>query len=438
MTRPLFIANARLLDPATRLDARGAILVSRAEPRGPDDCGGEILAVGPNVEAPADAEVLDAGGLCLMPGLIDMRVVTGEPGAEHKETFKSAGRAAAAGGVTTLVVTPNTAPVIDDVSLVDFVLRRATARGHVRIHPSAALTKGLEGRAMSEIGLLAEAGAVLFSNGDVPITDSRLLRRALAYASAFDALVAHRPEDPYLAAGGCMNEGEFAGRLGLPGIPAAAETIMVERDLALAELTGGRLLLDLLSSARSLAPLERAKARGVRAHASVSIHHLTLNELEVGDYRTFAKLSPPLRGESDRLALVEAVASGLIDVVVSGHDPRPAEDKRLPFDEAAFGAAALETLLPGLLSLHHNGEAPLLEVLAAVTSRPAALLGLPQGRLAVGAPADLALVNLDAPFRFDIANLRSKSRNSPFDGKLLQGRVVRTFVGGEAVFPPQS
>jgi dihydroorotase len=433
--RPLLVKNARLLDPASRLDRPGDILVDVASLRGPDDPGGKILAIGADLKAPNECDVLDASGLALMPGLVDLRVVTGEPGAEHKETFKSAGRAAAAGGVTTLVVMPNTQPVIDDVSLVDFVLRRATARGHVRILPAAALTKGLDGTAISEIGLLAEAGAVLFSNGDAPITDSRLLRRALAYASAFDALVAHRPQDPWLAAGGCMHEGEFAGRLGLPGIPAAAEAIVVERDLALCELARGRLLLDMLSSARSLDPLARAKACGVRACASVSVHHLTLNELEIGDYRTFAKLTPPLRSEDDRLALVDAVLSGLIDVVVSGHDPRPAEDKRLPFDEAAFGAAALETLLPGLLSLHHGSDAPLLDLIAAVTCRPADLLGLPQGRLTIGAPADLVLVDLAAPFRFDVSTLRSKSRNSPFDGKLLQGRVVRTLVGGETVYP---
>ena len=428
------ILNARVLDPATGRDERGGILFETRAPRGPDDLGGAILDVGPHVKAPADTTVIDADGRALMPGLVDLRVVTGEPGAEHKETFKSAGRAAAAGGVTTMVVMPNTKPVIDDASLVDFVLRRATARGHVRILPAAALTKGLEGRAMSEIGLIAEAGAVLFSNGDTPVTDSRVLRRALAYASTFDALVAHRPEDPHLAAGGVMHEGEFAGRLGLPGIPAIAESIMVERDLALAEVTGGRLLLDLLSTARSLEPLARAKAKGVRAHASVSIHHLTLNELEIGDYRTFAKLSPPLRSEDDRRALVDAVAGGLIDVIVSGHDPRPAEDKRLPFDEAAFGAAALETLLPAALSLHHNGEVDLIALLAALTVRPADLIGLPQGRLAPGAPADLILVDLHAPFRCDVAELLSKSRNSPFDGRLFQGRVTQTFVGGETVF----
>ena len=421
--RTTLIRNVRILDPASGRDEIGSLLFSEA-----------ILDIGPRVEA-SDADVIDGAGLALMPGLIDMRVVIGEPGAEHKETFKSAGRAAAAGGVTTLVQMPNTTPVIDDQSLVDFVLRRGPARTGVRILPAAALTKGLEGEAMTEIGLLAEAGAVMFSNGDRQIADSRVLRRALAYATTFNALVAHRPEDPYLAAGGVMNEGELAARLGLPGIPAAAEVIMAERDLALAELTGGRLLLDMLSSAHTLEPLRRAKARGVNAFASVSVHHLTLNELDVDGYRTFAKLSPPLRSETDRVALGAAVQDGLIDVIVSGHDPRPAEDKRLPFDEAAFGATALETLLPGILSLHHNGGAPLLPLLKAVTQRPAELLGLPQGRLAKGAPADLILVDLGKPYRLDSEKLLSKSKNSPFDEKLLQGMVQRTFVGGKTVYP---
>ncbi|MES1198542.1 MAG: dihydroorotase [Pseudomonadota bacterium] len=423
MSRPTLIRNARVLDPASGRDEVGSLLFSDT-----------ILDVGPRVEASV-ADVIDGSGLALMPGLIDMRVVIGEPGAEHKETFKSAGRAAAAGGVTTLVQMPNTTPVIDDQSLVDFVLRRGPARTGVHILPAAALTKGLEGEMMTEIGLLAEAGAVMFSNGDRQIADSRVLRRALSYATTFGALVAHRPEDPYLAAGGVMHEGELAARLGLPGIPAAAEVIMAERDLALAELTGGRLLLDMLSSAHTLEPLRRAKARGVNAFASVSVHHLTLNELDVDGYRTFAKLSPPLRSETDRVALGAAVQDGLIDVIVSGHDPRPAEDKRLPFDEAAFGATALETLLPGLLSLHHNGGAPLLPLLKAVTQRPAELLGLPQGRLKKGAPADLILVDLGKPYRLDSEKLLSKSKNSPFDEKLLQGVVQRTFVGGKMVFP---
>jgi dihydroorotase len=423
MSRPTLIRNARIIDPASGFDGQGSILF-----------GETILDVGPRVDA-RDAEIIDADGLALMPGLIDMRVVIGEPGAEHKETFKSAGRAAAAGGVTTLVQMPNTTPVIDDQSLVDFILRRGAARTGVHILPAAALTHGLEGQVMTEIGLLADAGAVLFSNGDKQVNDSRVMRRALAYATAFGALVAHRPEDPFLAMGGVMHEGELAARLGLPGIPAAAEVIMAERDLALAELTGGRLLLDMLSSAQTLAPLKRAKERGVKAVASVSVHHLALNEMDVDGYRTFAKLSPPLRSEDDRVALGLAVQDGLIDVIVSGHDPRPAEDKRLPFDEAAFGATALETLLAGVLSLHHNGGVPLMPLLRAMTVRPAEILNLPQGRLAKGAPADMILVDLGKPFRLDSEKLLSKSKNSPFDEKLLQGVVQRTFVAGKSVYP---
>jgi|CXWL01.1.fsa_nt_gi dihydroorotase len=428
MMRPTLIRNARLIDPTKNKVEDGAILFAE-----------KILDVGNITSAPEGAEIIDAEGAHIAPGLIDMRVVIGEPGAEHKETFKSAGRAAAAGGVTTLVMMPNTTPVIDDQSLVDFVLRRAPNRsGGVHILPAAALTKGLDGALMTEIGLLAEAGAVMFSNGDRAIADSRVLRRALAYATAFDALVAHRPEDPYLAEGGVMHEGELAARLGLPGIPAAAEAIMAKRDLVLAELTGGRLLLDMLSSAQGLAPLKRAKARGVNALASVSVHHLVLNENDVDGYRTFAKLSPPLRAEVDRIALVEAVREGLIDVIVSGHDPRPAEDKRLPFEEAAFGAVGLETLLPGALTLHHKGDVPLNTLIRAMTLKPAEILKLPQGRLTKGAPADLIMIDLGAPFRLDSDKLRSKSNNSPFDEKTLQGIVRRTFIAGKVTFPPEA
>ncbi len=423
-TRPTLITNAQLIDPAKSKVETGAILF--------DD---SILDVGAITSAPDGAEIIDADGAHVAPGLIDMRVIIGEPGAEHKETFKSAGRAAAAGGVTTMVMMPNTTPIIDDQSLVDYVIRRGPDRsGGVRILPAAALTKHLDGELMTEIGLMAEAGAVMFSNGDKPIVDSRVLRRALSYASTFGALVAHRPEDPFLAEGGVMHEGELAARLGLAGIPAAAEAIMAERDLMLAELTRGRLLLDMLSSALTLPILNRAKDRGVDAVASVNVHHLVLNENDVDGYRTFAKLSPPLRAEDDRAALVNAVRDGLIDVIVSGHDPRPAEDKRLPFAEAAFGAVGLETLLPGALSLHHRDDIPLTQVLRAVTQKPAELLKLPQGRLAKGAPADIILLDVAAPFRLDSDTLRSKSNNSPFDEKLMQGAVKRTFIAGKTVF----
>ena len=424
MTKPTLITNAKLIDPAKNKVENGAILFAE-----------KILDVGAISGAPDGAEIIDAGGAYVSPGLIDMRVVIGEPGAEHKETFKSAGRAAAAGGVTTMVMMPNTTPVLDDQSLIDFVLRRGIDRsGGVRILPAAALTKHLDGELMTEIGLMAEAGAVLFTNVDKPIASSRVLRRALSYASAFGALIAHRPEDATLAEGGVMHEGELAARLGLPGIPAAAELILAERDLALAELTGGRLLLDMISAAQTLPSLKRAKERGVEAFASVNVHHLVLNENDVDGYRTFAKLSPPLRGEDDRVALVRAVSDGLIDVIVSGHDPRPAEDKRLPFEEAAFGAVGLETLLPGALTLHHKGDVALNTLVRAMTLRPAELLKLPQGRLAKNAPADIILVDPGAPFKLDSDKLKSKSNNSPFDEKLLQGAVKRTFIAGKSVF----
>jgi dihydroorotase len=424
VTKPTLITNAKLIDPTKNKVEDGAILFAE-----------KILDIGNVASAPDGAEIIDADGAHVAPGLIDMRVSIGEPGAEHKETFKSAGRAAAAGGVTTIVMMPNTTPVLDDQSLIDFVRRRGVDRsGGVHILPAAALTKHLDGELMTEIGLLAEAGAVLFTNGDKPILNSRVLRRALSYATAFEALVAHRPEDPFLAEGGVVHEGELAARLGLPGIPAAAEAIMAERDLSLAELTGGRLLLDMLSSAQTLPALKRAKQRGVKAFASVNVHHLVLNEQDIDGYRTFAKLSPPLRSEDDRKALIQAVADGLIDVIVSGHDPQPAEEKRLPFEEAAFGAVGLETLLPAALTLHHNGDAPLNTLIRAMTQRPAELLKLPAGRLAKGAPADIILIDIGAPFRLDSDKLRSKSNNSPFDEKTLQGAVKRTFIAGKTVF----
>jgi dihydroorotase len=422
--RPTLIKNAKLVDPAKIKVEDGAILFTDT-----------ILDVGAVSSAPDGAEIIDADGAHVAPGLIDMRVTIGEPGAEHRETFKSAGRAAAAGGVTTLVMMPNTTPVIDDQSLVDFVLRRAPDRaGGVHILPAAALTKGLDGQLMTEIGLLTEAGAVMFTNGDKPIVDSRVLRRALAYSTAFDALVAHRPEDPYLAEGGVMHEGELAARLGLPGVPDAAEAVMAERDLLLAELTGGRVLLDMLSSAQTLPALKRARERGAKAVASVNVHHLVLNENDVDGYRTFAKLSPPLRSEDDRVALVDAVRTGLIDVIVSGHDPCQAEDKRLPFEEASFGAVGLETLLPAALTLHHKGDVPLNTLIRALTLKPAEILKLPQGRLSKGAPADIILIDLGTPFRLDSDQLKSKSNNSPFDEKLLQGAVKRTFIGGKQIY----
>ena len=425
MSEPLYhFINARLVDPATQFDGPGEVLVQ----------GELILASGPQVAAPPEAIIINCDGHALMPGLIDLHVSTGEPGEEQRESLGTAGKAAVAGGVTTMVLQPDTQTVIDDAALVDFITRRGRDRSLARVLAAGALTVGLKGERIAELGLMADAGAVLFTNSDRPIVSTRIMQRCLSYASAFDALVASRPQDAFLSEGGMMNMGELASRLGLAGISSAAETIAANRDIQLAELTGAKLLLDMISSEATLPRIAAAKAQGLDVTASVSVHHLTLNENDLGDYRTFAKLSPPLRSEQDRLALIEGLKAGILDVIVSGHDPRPAEEKRLPFDEAAFGASALETLLPAALILYHEGLIELLDLVRAMTLAPAQILGLPQGRIAAGAPADLILVDLGFPIRFDASRMISKSRNSPYDGRTLQGKVLSTWVGGKKVF----
>ncbi|ATC25433.1 dihydroorotase [Caulobacter vibrioides] len=424
--QPLAFVNARLVDPESGYDGPGGVIVSE----------GVITDVAKGREfgkLSKAVRVVDCGGALLAPGLIDLRVRTGEPGAETKETLASAAKAAAAGGVTSFVVQPDTAPAIDDPSMVDFILRRARDVDSARILVAGAATKALLGEQMAEIGLMREAGCVYVTDAGKPIVDSKVMQRVLTYAKGFDTLLAHRPMDPWLGRGGAAIGGEFAGRMGLPSISPMAERIMLERDVALLEATGGRLLVDQISSAQALETLARAKSKGLRINASVSINHLSFNELDIGDYRTFAKLNPPLRGEDDRQALIEALASGLIDIVVSSHSPAPAEDKRLPFDEAAPGAVGLETLLPALLSLYHEERLPLLDLIRAVTLAPAQLLGLRGGRLAPGAPADLVLCDIDAPIIVDAARLLSKSKNSPFDGRRLQGQVLMTVVDGRVV-----
>jgi dihydroorotase len=425
--RRTVFCNARLIDPASGLDAKGGLLVEN----------GKIADIGPRLFADAernDPETIDCKGLILAPGLIDMRVFTGEPGSEHRETLESASRAAAAGGVTTIVVMPNTDPVIDEPSLVDFIRRRAAATACVNVAPMAALTRHLAGETMTEMGLLMEAGAVAFTDGDRTIANTRVLRRALAYASTFGALVVGHAEDPDLTEGASLTEGEYAMRLGLPAAPAAAEAMIVERDIRLVELTGARYHFGQISCRASLEAVTAAKRRGLPITCGVAAHHLALNELDVGSYYTFMKVKPPLRSEADRAAMVEGVASGAIDVIVSSHDPQAADTKRQPFAQAAFGAIGLETLLPVALALHHNGHADLAHVLKALTATPASILGLNAGTLAKGAPADLVLIDPDAPFVVDPDKLHSRARNTPFDGRKFQGRAVMTFVGGESVY----
>src|SRR5215207_6128794 len=424
--RPILLANARVVDPSRDFDGPGDVLIADGVIR---DSRRGIGAAG----VPEGTDIINCAGKIVAPGLIDMRAFVGEPGASHRETFASASQAAAAGGITTIICQPDTSPVIDNSATVDFVLRRARDTAIVNIHPMAALTKGLGGREMTEIGLLKAAGAVAFTDGDRSVTNAQVMRRALTYARDFDALIVHHTEDPDLVGEGVMNEGELASRLGLVGIPAAAEAVMLERDMRLVALTGGRYHAASLSCEESLDILRRARDDGHKVTASVSINHLTLNENDIGPYRTFLKLSPPLRREQDRQALVAALASGLIDVVMSDHNPQDVEVKRLPFAEAAPGAIGLETMLVAGLRLVHAGEIALPVLIRAMSTRPAELLGLNAGTLRAGAPADVIVIDTETPWVVDPDALHSKCKNTPFDEARLTGRVVRTIVGGRTV-----
>ena len=380
---PIALLNARLVDPSRETETRGGLLA----------IDGVIAGVGAAVtrdQIPEGARVFDCAGDVVAPGLIDMRAFVGEPGAEHRETIASLSAAAAAGGVTSLLVRPDTHPPVDDPAVVDFILRRARDDAKIRIFPSAALTKGLEGREIAEIGLLAEAGAIAFSDGRRSVGEAQTMRRAMTYARDFDALIAPVCEDRSLAGEGVMAEGLRASWLGLPGVPREAETVVLDRDLRLVALTGARYHAQMISNRLSIEAMRRARDAGLAATCGVSINHVSLNELDVGDYRTFLKLSPPLRGEDERLALVEALNEGVIDVICSDHDPQDVETKRLPFAEAAAGAVGVETMLSASLRLMTAGHVSLPRLLRTMTLRPAEILRLPVGRLSVGAPLTLS------------------------------------------------
>jgi dihydroorotase len=424
-TATVFI-NARLVDPASNRDEPGGLLVKDGMIA---DLGGHLRR-----NAPEGANVIDCNGNVLAPGLIDAQVFTGEPGYEHRETLKTASHAAAAGGVTTIVVMPDTNPVIDQVALVDFIQRRARDNALVHVHTMAAITKGLQGEEMTEIGLLQRAGAIAFSNGKSSIINTRVMRNVLSYSKDFGALVVHHTEDPYLAGSGSMNSGEVAARLGLSGVSKIAETIMLERDVRLVEMTGGRYHAATITCRESLDVIREAKAKKLPVSCGVSINHLTLNENDIGSYRTFFKMRPPLRREEDRVAMVQAVANGDVDLIVSSHDPQDADTKRRPFAEAADGAVGLETLLSAALRLVHAGDITLSAMLKALTINPARLLGLHSGHLTKGAIADLVLFDPGEPWVVNKDLLRSRSKNTPFDEAKMQGRVLRTVVAGQTVF----
>jgi dihydroorotase len=424
---PLALIDALLLDPEEgTLEPGGVVLRD-----------GRIAEISPDLRrnAPKGTQVVDCGGKILAPGLVDMIVHTGVPGKEHRETLATASAAAAAGGVTTMVCMPNTEPVIDDVALVDYIKRRAMDIAYVHIHPMAALTKGLEGTEMTEIGLLSRAGAIAFTNGKDSIRNAKVMRNALNYAKDFGALIVHAVEDRELADPGVMNEGVVSSRLGMPGRPKQAEIIMLERDIRLVAMTGARYHAAQISCAESLDIVRRAKAAGLPVTCGASVNHLTLNENDIGSYRTYLKMRPPLRTEADRMALVAGLKDGTIDVVVSAHDPKDADVKRRPFEQAADGAIGVETMLAALLRLHHSGDLSLAEIFSAVTLNPARLLGLEAGRMQVDTPADLVLFDLNTPWIVDPQLLHSKSRNTPFDESRMQGRVLRTFVAGRQLYP---
>ena len=422
----LILSNARLIDPETGYDGPGALRIS----------GGVIADVSreASVGAPEGVVVLDCGGKPLAPGIVDMQVSVGEPGERHKESYRSVGQAASAGGVTTIAVQPDTEPAIDDPAVLEFAMRRAEAASIVRVAPMAALTKGRKGREMTEYGFLLDAGALAFTDASNAVADPTVFRNCLDYANSLGALVVHHPQDPAMKAEGCVTESFFASKLGLPGVHPMAERIMLERDLALVEITGARYHADNITTASALEALERAKNKGLNVTAGISHHHLVLNEMDLEGYPTFFKLEPPLREEEDRAAMLQAVADGVIDVVTSSHRPQDEESKRQPFEVAAIGAVGLETLLPAALKLYHDGLSDLPTLFQRLSLAPSRLLGLNGGRLAKGAPADLVLFDPDIPYVLDRFALRSKSKNSPFDRRLMTGKALRTWVGGEEVF----
>ncbi len=418
------ITNVRLLDPASNLDALGSLLIR----------DGLIADLGVSLGRPDGAASIDGGDAVLCPGLVDMRAALGEPGFEYRETIASAATAAAAGGITTLAALPDSRPAIDDPALVRLLRARGEETGSLSILPYGAVTRGCRGEELAEIGLLGEAGAAGFTDGQRAVGNARLMRRALSYARGFGYRIIQHPEDPVLAEGGAATEGELATRLGLPGIPAAAEEILVARDISLARLTGGAVHFAHVSTARALALIRRAKDEGLPVTCDTAPPYFDLNEAAIGDFRTYAKLSPPLRPEADRMAVAAALRDGTVDAVASDHQPRDADDKRFPFAQASPGGAGLATLLGVTLAQVHNAGLPLMDAIGLLTARPAALLGSLAGRLAKGAPADLCLFEPERAWRVEAGSLPGKARNTPFDGRALEGRVIGTWKAGRRVF----
>ena len=426
-----YFINARIVDPSQNLDERGGLII---------DTKGKIKAVGKSVKKeniPIKSEKIDLKGKVLMPGIVDMKVFIGEPGFEYKENFRSLSSAALSGGVTSVVSMPNTSPVIDNVSMVDFILRRGRDKSNINIYPSATLTRNMDGKLMTEFGLLSKKGIVGFTDATRTVQNSEIMSRIMNYASDLDVLVMQHPEDQELSKGRCISEGEVSTRLGLQGIPSIAEKIIIERDLSLLEEYPCRYHISQLSSARSVDVIKKYKKNGIKFTAGVSINNLSLNENDIGDFKTFMKISPPLRTEEDRKALIQGIKDNLIDVIVSDHKPEDEESKRLPFAQAAEGSIGIETLLSLALELYHNGSLPLKKIIETITCNPAKILKINKGTLKKGSDADLCIFDLEQPWKVDVSKLKSKSKNAAIENRKLQGKVIMTYLKGESVFDIQ-
>ncbi len=421
------IRNGHLIDPATGTDGPFDLLIENGKIS-------DIAPRGTSTGTPDDCIIIDATNLHILPGLIDARVYVGEPGSEYRETIASASKAAAAGGVTGFIMMPQTNPVIDDVSLVDFVRRTARDTALVNIYPSAAVTRDFGGEELTEFGLLKDAGAVMVTEGKHTIQNNLLLRHALTYAKDFSLVLAQELSDPDLARNGVMNEGLIATHLGLPGIAREAEIIPLERDLRLAALTGGFYHAANISTSESAKAIGHYKSNNHSVSCGISVNHLTLNEIDVGRYRTFFRLSPPLRSEEDRQAMIEALADGTIDILASSHDPQDVDTKRHPFAEAATGAIGLETMFAAALRLYHDERISLSRLVEVMSTTPARIFSLPGGNLAKGAPADMILADLDRPWVMDESKIISKSKNSPYEEARFTGKVLQTIVAGRIIY----